>query len=60
MSDLDTEMHEMLAWHAGLSETDPRKHEMTAFIYMTCARAAWRKADYFRRQEARRSRREPV
>jgi cell wall assembly regulator SMI1 len=62
MADLDTELREMLTWHDGLSEDDPRKHEITAFVYMTCARAAWRKVDMLRaaerRAEHRRSRRE--
>lgn len=53
--DLDAELREALEWHAGLSEDDPDKHDMSAFIYMTCARAEWRKADLLRAAERRRS-----
>jgi hypothetical protein len=35
MADLGTELQEMLEWLDGLSETDPDKHEMKAYIYMT-------------------------
>lgn len=66
MSKIDDDLRDMLIWHDALSEDDPRKHEITAYVYMTCARAAWRRADMARagaaraeqRAEARRSRRE--
>lgn len=49
---------EMQVWFNGLAEDDPDRYEFTAFVYMTCARAAWRRADLCRASQARRSLRE--
>jgi hypothetical protein len=64
MADLGPELREALEWLDGLSDTDPDKHEMIAYIYMTLARSHWRMADRYRqiqreterRTERRRSR----
>jgi hypothetical protein len=56
--DLDVELREALKWHAGLSEHDPDKHDMAAFVYMTCARAEWRKAEMLRAAAVRAEQRE--
>lgn len=48
---------EMVDWLASLPEDDPDKHEMLGFIWITCARASWRRAELCRSSAARRSRR---
>lgn len=53
---LDEQWNEMLAWLVGLPDDDPVKHEVLATIWITCARAAWRRADHCKALEARRSR----
>jgi hypothetical protein len=40
---------EMWSWIHSLPEDDPDKHEMLAYVWMTCARAAWRRAEFCRR-----------
>lgn len=58
MANLDPELREMLKWLDGLSENDPDRHEMKAYIYMTLARSEWRWADRYRDIERGRRRRE--
>ena len=60
MSKIDDDMRDMLTWHDGLAEDDPRKHEITAFVHMTIARAAWRRADHAHAMARRRSPRESL
>lgn len=57
-ADIDAQWNEMLTWLTGLPEDDPIKHETLGFIWMTCARAAWRKAERYKALEAHRSARE--
>jgi len=58
MPSVPTTWNEMTTWYDGLAEDDPDRYEFTAFVYMTCARAAWRRADLCRASAARRSLRE--
>lgn len=44
---------EMWTWLDSLSVDDPDKYEMWAFIYMTLARASWRRVDQLKVQERR-------
>lgn len=46
---------EMWTWLASLPDDDPRKYELQAFIFMTLARAAWRRVDQLQAVERRRS-----
>lgn len=49
-----SELLEQIRWLDSLPPADPDRRECEAFLYMTLARSAWRRADEVRRSRRRR------
>jgi hypothetical protein len=49
-----SELPEQIRWLDSLPQADPDRLECEAFLYMTLARSAWRRADEVRRSRRRR------